>query len=202
MLECYLLNCPMVNTSNQLCPECVRAEVRTELDISCVLKKLADNKGIKLSDQQEKYLCLWLSGFSDYYIAYTFYYQCRKPTLSELLHQNKNILGYKDTVITNMSRTVHTYVKNLILNQQKNLISDQSNKEKQTETEKKRNKVPHFSVVVQFFREQECQKKPLEVLEQKFYMIVGDNSPTTKEEILEKLKQMGREMGIDWDNLS
>lgn len=171
---------------NSLCFECLETEEKTGLDLVCLLNQLAKVKGKEtpqnLSDKEKQFLCMWLSGYSNYYITFKLA-KFREPNFQELSNQELEILKKKKYLLADMSRSVIGYLKTLMC-----LDKDE--------------RVPHLSSIIRYFQEQNiCQKSQVqhELVKRKLYITVKgvDDPQASMQKIIETL----REQGIDLDNL-
>lgn len=172
---------------DSLCYECLETEEKTGLDIVCLLNRLSQIKSISskrkltLTKREKIYLCLWLIGYSNYYIAFKLTKE-REPSFQELSNPELEILRKKRNLEAEMSKSVKPWIRNLI-----GLDEEE--------------RTPHFSSAIRYLKEESiCQKSQIkyEVVKQKFYIIVEGDDPRAK---LQKIIETLRERGIDLDNL-
>lgn len=174
---------------DSLCQECLETEEKTGLDLVCLLNQLAKVKGgektaRQLSEKEKQFLCLWLSGYSNYYITFKLT-KFREPSFQELSNQELGILKKQKNLLADMSKSVNGYIKISI-----------------GLDEKEKERVPHCSSVIRYFQENNiCQKAKAkhELVQRKLYITVkGVDDP---EAALKKIIETLRERGIDLDNL-
>ena len=169
-----------------LCQECLETEEQTGLDLVCILNQLAEVKGKmepqKLSNREKQYLCLWLNGYSNYYIAFRLTKK-REPNFQELSNPELKILKRQRNLLADMSKSVHAYVKSLM---------------RLDEAER----VPHCSSVIIYLKENNiCQKPQLkyELVRRKLYITVkGVQDPQST---IDKILKILRERDINLDSL-
>lgn len=171
---------------DSLCQECLETEEKTGLDMVCLLNQLAKIKGgetpRQLSNRERKYLCLWLSGYSNYYIAFKLTKK-EEPNFRQLSNQELEILKKQRNLLVDMSKSVNAYIKNLI-------GSDEEDR------------VPHCSSAIRYLQENHiCQTAQAkhELVRRRLYITVkGVDNP---EAALQKIIETLRERGINLDNL-